>query len=83
MGQQNSKIQGTPSDPGMGPGVVVAGSQTYDPPSRFITVSTAGTLTGTLVGDANDVAYVLPVGTHKLAFKSCTSISSLVAFISR
>jgi hypothetical protein len=83
MASQNSRIRGDADDPGVGPGLVVANSQTYDPPSRYITVSTAGTLTGQLVGDTGDVAYVLPAGTHKLAFKSCTTITSLVAFISR
>ena len=81
---QNTRIQGLPDDPGVGPGVVITGSaQTFDPPSRYITVSTAGTLTGQLVGDTGDIAYVLPVGTHKYAFKSVTSTTSLVGFITR
>ncbi len=70
-------------DPGVGPGVVVANAQTYDPPGRFIIVSTAGTITGQLVGDTGDVAYVLPVGVWPLAFKSCTTVGSTVACVVR
>lgn len=84
MSSQNRRIVGVPEDPGVGPGVIITGSaQTIDPPGRYITVSTAGTLTGRLVEDTADVAYVLPVGTHKLAVKSITSVASLVGFIAR
>jgi hypothetical protein len=72
------------SDPGVGPGVVLAGgAQVFDPPGRYIIVSTAGTITGQLLGDTADVAYVLPVGVHKLAFKSKTSVTGLVGCIVR
>lgn len=84
MGEPNTRIRGEPDDPGVGPGVVISGSaQTFDPPARYIVVSTAGTLTGRLVGDTGDVAYVLPTGCHKLAVKSVTSVTSLVGFIVR
>lgn len=84
MAEQNTRIQGVPDDPGVGPGVVITGSaQSFDPPGRYIIVSTAGTLTGKLVGDASDVAYVLPAGVHKLAVKSVTSVTSLVGCIVR
>ena len=70
-------------DSGVGPGTIIANGQTYDPPGRYIIVSTAGTLTGKLVDDTADVAYVLPVGVHKLAFKSCTTVAGLVGCIVR
>ncbi len=86
MADQNPRMAGqqTPDDPGVGPGTVLSGSaQTFDPPGRYIIVSTAGTITGRLVGDSGDVAYVLPVGVHKLAFKSATSTTTLVGCIVR
>lgn len=79
----NTRIRGESSDPGVGPGVVVANGQTYDPPTRWLIVSTAGTLTGKMVGDASDVAYVFPVGQHRVALVSCTTIASLVGFVLR
>lgn len=84
MSEPNTRIRGEADDPGVGPGVVLSGSaQTFDPPGRYIIVSTAGTLTGKLIGDGSDIAYVLPVGVHKLAFKSVTSTTSLVGCIVR
>jgi hypothetical protein len=84
MAEQNTRIRGEADDPGVGPGVVITGSaQSFDPPGRFIIVSTAGTLTGKLVGDSSDVAYILPTGVHKLAVKSVTSVTSLVGCIVR
>ncbi len=86
MTEANKRIQCLPEDPGIGPGQLITASSTnvsVDPPSRYITVSTAGTVTGKLVGDTDDQAYVLPVGTHKLAFKSVTSAASIVAFFSK
>lgn len=72
------------NDSGVGPGqVVVAGAQTFDPPGRWIIVSTAGTITGQLVEDTADVAYVLPIGVHKLAFKSASSTATIVACVVR
>jgi len=84
MAEQNTRIRGGADDPGVGPGVVITGSaQTFDPPSRYVVVSTAGTITGRLQGDGADVAYVLPVGQFKMAFKSITSTTTLVGFITR
>jgi len=72
------------NDSGTGPGqIVVAGAQVFDPPGRYIIVSTAGTITGQLIEDTADVIYVLPVGVHKLAFKSATSSSALVGCVVR
>lgn len=84
MADMNTRIRGGADDPGVGPGVVITGgAQTFDPCGRYIIVSTAGTVTGKLVGDSSDVAYVLPTGVHKLAFKSITSTASLVGCIVR
>lgn len=86
MADRNRRMStdGDPSDPGVGPGVIITGSaQSFDPPGRYIIVSTAGTMTGRLVGDTGDIAYVLPVGVHKLAVKSITSTASLVGCIVR
>lgn len=80
MTSGNTRIRGEADDPGVGPGVILANSLTFYPVTRYITVSTAGTITGKLVGDSSDQAYVLPVGTHKLAFKSITTIASIVGF---
>jgi hypothetical protein len=82
----NQRIQCHPADPGVGPGVLITSSTsniTLDPCGRRVTVSTAGTITGKLVGDTGDQAYILPAGTHEIAFRSITSISSLVGFITR
>ena len=80
----NTRIRGDADDPGVGPGVVITGAaQTFDPAGRYVIVSTAGTITGKLVGDTADVAYVLPVGVHKLAFRSITSTASLVGCVVR
>jgi hypothetical protein len=82
----NKRMTGldTPNDPGVGPGLILTGgAQTVDPTSRWIVVSTAGTITGQLVGDTVDVAYVLPVGVWKMAFKSVTSTTSLVGVLLR
>lgn len=71
-------------DPGVGPGLILTGStQTVDPPGRYLVVSTGGTLTGQMVGDTSDKAYVFPVGTHFVAVKSVTSTTTLVGFILR
>ena len=81
---QNTRIRGEADDPGVGPGLVLSGSaQTVDPPSRYVIVSTGGTITGQLVGDTGDVAYILPTGVHKLAFKSVTSTTTLVGCLVR
>lgn len=69
-----------PDYPGV-KGTVAANGQTYDPPGRYLIVSTAGTLTGKLEQDEADVAYVLPVGVHKLAVRSITSLTTLVGVI--
>ena len=81
MASQNERIQCTPEDPGVGPGVVIASGQTYDPPLRYLIVSTAGTIDGQMVGDtAAHTAYVFPVGNHKVALKSCGTATTIVAF---
>ncbi len=70
-----------PDYPGV-KGTIISGSaQTFDPPGRYIIVSTAGTLTGKLEQDDADIAYVLPAGVHKLAVRSITSISSLIGVV--
>lgn len=84
MAAINQRIQTSPSDPGVGPGVLITAATsglTLSKDGRYITVSTAGTITGQLVGDTSDQAYILPVGTHPLAFRSITSVASLVGFI--
>lgn len=85
MADQNVRMMAQDNaDPGIGPGTIITGSaQVFDPPGRYIIVSTAGTITGRLVGDASDVAYVLPAGVHALAFKSATSTTTLVGCIVR
>lgn len=71
----------TPNDPGV-KGVAITGSaQAFDPTGRAILVETAGTVTGRLIEDTADLAYVLPVGLHPLAFKSVTSVTGLVGKI--
>lgn len=83
----NRRIAASPlsaSDPGVGPSTVISGATsnlTLDPPGRYVIVSTAGTITGKLLEDTADVAYVLPVGVHHLAFKSITSVAALVGCI--
>lgn len=79
--RRNKHSSSSASDPAVS-GVVISGSaQTFSPTGRWIVVSTAGTVTGKLLDDAVDVAYVLPVGVHRMAFKSITSTSSLVGVI--
>lgn len=85
---QNSRMSAGlyPSDPAVGPGVVITAATSnlvLNPHGRYVVVSTAGTITGQLVGDTGDVAYVLPVGVHPLSFKSITSVTSLVGAILR
>lgn len=70
-------------DPGVGPGTVVANGLTFNPPGRYIIVSTGGTILGQLVEDTADVAYVLPPGVWPLAFKSCTTVTTLVGCVVR
>ena len=79
----NTRMRGEADDPGVGPGVVLANGITLTPPARYVTVSTAGTITGQVVGDTADVAYVLPVGQHKMALKSVTTLTTLVGFALR
>lgn len=70
-----------PDDPGVG-GVVITGSaQTFSPTGRWIIVSTAGSITGKLLEDAADVVYILPVGQWRMAFKSITSVTTLVGVV--
>lgn len=74
----------SPQDPAVGPGLVLTGgAQTVDPPSRYIIVSTAGTITGRLRDDTGDVAYVLPVGVWPMEFISVTSTTTLVGCLVR
>ncbi len=71
----------TPTDPAVA-GVAITGSaQTFSPTGRAILVTTAGTVTGKLIRDTADVAYILPVGIWPLAFRSITSVSSLAGVI--
>ncbi len=80
----NTRIRGESDDPGVGPGVIITGGgQTFSPAGRYIIVSTAGTVTGQLVGDTGDIAYVPPTGVHTLAIESITSVTSLVGCIVR
>lgn len=68
-------------DPGVKGTVITGSAQTFDPPGRYLIVSTAGTMTGKLLEDSADVAYVLPAGVHRLAVKSITSVVSLVGCV--
>lgn len=63
-------------DPGASGIVITGNAQTFDPPLRAVLISTAGTITGKLVEDANDVTYPVYVGLIALAFKSITSVSN-------
>lgn len=79
--QNRNENKNDPSNSGEGPSdAIPAGALTLPQYSRYVLVSTAGTITGQLKGDTSDKAYALPVGLHKLAFKSVTSSATIVGF---
>lgn len=57
-------------------GAIALATGTYNPPTRGIIISTAGTVTGTLVGQSADVAIPLPTGEFHISFKSISNIGS-------
>ncbi len=80
----NRRTKHSPSaaiDPAVGSVAISGSAQTLNPTGRFILVSTAGTITGRLLDDSSDVTYILTVGIWPLAFKTITSVSSLVGRI--
>ena len=77
MASTNRRMNTISNDDSGVSGVALTGSaQTFDPPLRAVLISTAGTITGRLVEDTEDVTYPVYVGMVNLAFKSITSVSS-------
>ena len=64
-------------DPGVKGLVLTGGALTPDPNGRYVIISTAGNIVGKLLDDTADITYVLPVGVHKLAFKSVTTSTAV------
>ncbi len=83
MGALNQRMAATmtPGDPAVSSVAISGSAQALAISGRAILVSTAGTVTGQLLEDTADVAYILPVGVWPLAFKSITSVVSLVGRI--
>jgi hypothetical protein len=69
-----------PSNSARGPSVAI-GAGTLAEDSRYVLIGTAGNIVGKLIGDAADVTYVLPVGLHKMAFRSVTSATAVGFFL--
>lgn len=69
------------SNSARGPSVAIANGITLTEDSRYVLVGTAGNIVGKLVGDAADVTYVLPVGLHKMAFRSVTTATAAGFFL--
>lgn len=85
MADLNRRMAGVAlaTDPGVSSVAITGTAQTLNPSGRAVLVSTAGTITGKLIEDTADADYILPVGLHALAFKSITSVASLVGRIIR
>lgn len=69
-----------PNNSARGPSVAI-GAGTLPEDSRYVLIGTAGNIVGRLVGDTGDVTYVLPVGLHKMAFRSVTSATAVGFFL--
>ncbi len=69
-----------PSNAARGPSVAL-GAATLAKDSRYVLVGTAGNIVGRLVGDTGDVTYPVPVGLHKMAFRTCTSATAVGFFL--
>jgi len=79
--QNRNENKNDPSNAGEGPSdAIPAGALTLPRYSRYVLVSTGGTITGQLKGDTSDKAYIIPAGVHKLAFKSVTSSATIVGW---
>lgn len=80
MGINKNENCNDTSNSARGPSVAI-GAGTLAEDSRYVLVGTAGNIVGKLVGDTADVTYVLPVGLHKMAFRSVTSATAVGFFL--